>query len=887
MKFASLHKSRRQISSRVSYCLIVILATISNGFADVLLTNESGAFGPSLTWDHPDACFIESLLNAKLFDVAIETCRSRHTLSSATQPDAAAQWSMLEMHAIAAKSAADPRIINEPSFATNLLSANQVILDRNLDSPRLLWLKKTQLACRWIVLRRMQAAYIAVPARVTIRDWSLASIRECLNELEILQSEIQKAPARDSKSNKKGTSTTEQWSSLTNDLTLLQTDFLLLRALYYASKSRERIGAATEILTALDKAELRIGSDWPGRPNIDLARFTAYIHLDRPKDALDGIVALDKKLKTTTESKPRPSNRWRLRIATLAAEACRNLGNMRDSNQWLESVGGWTVSPEIAIEHFANVVTLPAGQSATDAQFASALKVKEAIGARFGSYWQQRAEAILLATYPSATTEALSISSSPTSMFKVELLKSEAIQLLSAKRIDEGLEKLSQAEVSAANGGNESLAMEMAFNAAIVLSSNDRKQEAEGEFHRAAMTYSGQPNAPDYAIMSVVGFVKAIAFDVSGKPLSPDEEAAELKQQIYRGRLMDIVNTWPGSDQAVQALMKLDRLLLATNQTPELIALWSKRLDQKVGDAKRKGEYDQALSRYVLIAIATQDAWFDRSIYNSGTMKKIRPALDEWKSKLIRFAGPNDENEVRSILEAIGDASRWPNANANNRNLEGNRAAPSAVAYLLPFALQTSPLDLEALHSALDKAKLDATTQFSLRWCATELMFQQLIQNGVRKPIASSEVDNLKQCVNRLGEFRAQAAGTIGQLQSNQLDRSLRLYLAAVQCWSGEEAKGLSTIEGAIAAEPKVPWWTYRSARLLQTIASQRAQAIRQFRQLAKGLPEGGEAWLDARARTSQTMRLMGETDEAKKLAEVVFAAYPIAAKEWQSRFER
>ncbi len=895
MKFAAMHKSKpRQIFLTASFCWIFITVPIARFHHPAAFAKDSIALGPALTWEHPDVCFIESLLKAKLFDVAIETCRTRHTWASATQPDAAAQWSLLEMHAVAAKSAADPRIIDQPALAAKLLAPIQTILDRHLESPRLLWLKQKQLWCRWLVLQRLQAAYIAVPTRVAIRDWSLATIRECLNELELLQSENQKSPPRDSKSGKSGTSTTEQWSSLSNDATLLQTDLLLVRALYYPSKSKERIGAATEMLSSLEKAELRIGADWPGRPNIDLARFTAYIHLDRPKDALDGVVALDNQLNKAVDGKPKPTNRWRLRIAALAAEACRNLGKIDDSNRWLEGVGGWTASPEIAIEHFANLVVVPTGQPATDSQIANALKVKEEIGSRFGTYWQQRAEAILLANHPStntaaANTGAASASAASTSSLKVELLKSEAIQLLSAKRIDEALEKLSQAEVSAVNLGNEALAMEMAFNAAIVLSSIGRKEDAEGEFHRAAMTYSQQPKAPDYAMMSVVGFAQALAFDARQKPLSPEEEAAELKQQVYRGRLMDIVNTWPESDQAGQALLKLDRLLLATDQIPELIALWSKRLSQNVSETKRKAEYDQAFSRLVLISVATQDTWFDRSIYPSATMKRIRTGLEEWKPKLIQSSGSTDEEAVRSILTAFPEASRWPDTHTNVRGSRVKSALSSAAAaFLYPFVSSTQMVDWESESSALESAKLDKITCLSLQWCAAELMFERLIEKGsTGKSIQPSDIENLKNSMRRLGEWRSQSAGAIGLLQLQQLDRSIRLYAAAIQCWTGDEAKGLATIEAAISAEPKVPWWLYRSARLFQTLPNQRVRSVKQFRQLAKGFPDGEEAWLEARARTAQTMRLMGDSAEAKKLAEVVFAAYPSAEAVWKSRFER
>jgi len=895
MKIAVLHKSRLEhLFASFVVCLLSISYSMSQTPATAGQTENSRAIGPSLIFDHPDAFFIECLLKNELFDVAMETCRTRYKLAIGTQPEASAQWSMLEMHALAAKIAADPRIIDEPAIAAKLLIANQVIVDRELDSPRLLWLKQRQQWCRWLVLRRMQVAYIAVPARKAIRDWSIATIRECLSELEAIQSEIQKAPARDIRLSNKSSTTPEQWSSLTNDVTLLQTDFLLLRALYYPAKSAERIGAATEMLTAIGEAELRISIDWPGRPNIDLARYAAFIHLDRSQDALDGISSLNKKLQPTADGKPKLGNRWRLHIATLAAEACRNLGNIDESNRWLDSVGGWTAAPEIAIEYFANLVTVPAGQSATESQITAALKVKTEIGVRFGIYWQQRADAILLANSLSGGANALSTNTSSPNSLKVELLLSEAKQLLTAKRTDEAIEKFGQAETSAANSGDEAIAMEMAINAAAVLSFVGRKEESEGEFHRAAMTYSQQRKAPDAAIMSVLGFVKTIPIKASTETLSPEEEAAELKQQVYRGRLMDIVNTWPSSEQAIQSLSQLDGLFLATNQIPELMALWGKRLDQAMlakpapdGGSKWRFEYDQAIGRFALICTATQDAWFDRSVYTTEKMKRTRQGLEDLKSKLTERADPSESMAVRLILGAISDSSRWPIMRSNANGAPREASTSAAFTFLSPLTIQNSPFELEELFSALDAAKFDSTTRLSLTGCVAELMFQRFVQIGVSRPIEPKDVAYLKFCVERLGELEQRTSNTIGSLQSSQLDRSVKLYIAAIQCWTGDEAKGLKTINSEIASAPKVPWWAYRSARVYQTIAARRAQAMTQFRQLAAGFPAGSEAWLDARARTAQTMRLLGDAAKAKELAAVVFAAYPSATQEWQTRFER
>ncbi len=910
MKLASMHKYRqKQISITLSICFLQILGTISIGREmDQSKQTERFAIGPALIFDHPDVSFVESLLNSGFFDIAIETCRARYHMVEGIQWDAAAQWSMLEMHSVAAKVAAGPAIIDDPASLPKLLAPNKIVLERNPDSPRLFWLKQQQQWCRWLVLRRMQAAYIAVPARKPIREGSLATIRDCLAELETLQLQIQKAPARNGKSNNKSDPTPDQWSSLINDNFLLQTDFLLLRALYYPAKSTERIAAAAEMLSALDNAELRISADWPGRPNIDLARCVALVHLDRPAEALSKIKSLVQRLTARVDGKPKQVNRWRLRIASLAAEACRNLGNTMESNQWLDNVGGWTVAPEIAIEHFANLVSSPVvpqnsepkalavGQPISETQLANALQIKKEIGLRFGSYWQQRADAILLANHLLNSNDPGKAPAPTSTTLKVELLMSEAKQLLAAKRWDEAIEKLSQAELSAASSSNEKIALDIAIQAASVLFKNGQTEAAEDRFHRAAIAYNKQPKAPDAAVMSVWSFDKAVRFDANATSLRPNNEEAELKQQMYCGRLMDIVNTWPNTTQANEAVTKLDRLFLATDQLTELIALWGRRLDQSSAvltpNPKQWSDFDQALSRFALVCTVTQDAWYDHSIFVTEAMKKLRPKLDELRTKLLDRANPNDRTVVRSILTSILDSSRWPSQNADTSNSQLNANPTSlAVSFLAQTAIEAQPTIREELFAKLDAIHVDETTDLALIWTATELMFQQIIQFGMSKPIDPKALNNFRSCVERLNAKVSRedklAMQSLGTFQSLQLDRSLQLYRAAIQCWSNEEAAGVAAIQTAIALENKTPWWTYRSARLFQTLGSQREKAIQHFRKLAKGFPVGSEPWLESRARTVQTMRQMGDAKGSKELTNFVFATFPAAAKEWQARFDR
>lgn len=872
-------------------CQILVISAFAQGI-DTTNRAEVFAVGQAVLLDHPDSSFIESLLKVGLYDIAVDTCRDRQRTSEGLAPDAMAQWSILEMHSIAAKTAADSTIIESPDSAVKLLEPNKSIVERNQDTSRYLWLKQQQQWCRWFVLRRMQAAYIAVPARIPIREFSLATIRECVEELDSLQTLIQKAPERAGNSNSKSAPTPEQWSSLINDTLLLQTDFLLLRALYYPPKSTDRIAAATEIINTIDKASARIGTDWHDYPNVELARCTALIHLERPADALASIQSLNQQLTAPIEGKPKQSNRWRIRIATLAAEASRNLGKLKESNQWLDSVGGWTAAPEIAIEHFANLVATSSGKAPSEAQIAKVLQVKKEIGSRFGSYWQQRADAILLANNLLDNIDRSTTTAIPFASLKVEVLMSEAKQLLAARRWKEGIEKLDQVEMAAASAGDERLALEIAIQAAAVLFKNAQLNESEDEFHRAALAYSKQAKAPDAAIMSVLGFDQAVRFDLNATNLSPKEEQSQLKQQIYRGRLMDIVNTWPKSAQAKQATAKLDGLFLATDEFPELLAVWRKRLDLAdasssaiANGSKPVSEFDQALSRFALISVATQDAWYDRSIYSDDLAERLKQSLDEMKTKLVAVASTEKRESLRAILGAIADLGRWPSVDVRGISDSSNASeASAAIAYLSLSAGDTLPKDPAEFEASLDAAGSDPLSILSLRWTRTELLYYRMLTIGLSKPLEPNLLANFLLSVDLL---QRKDSRILGGSNERELERSLKLYQAAIQCWSSDEAIGVQAIQKLVASEPKSAWWKYRTAKLLQTLVSQRGQATTQFRQLANGFPAGSEPWLEARARTVQTMRLMSNPEEAKKLTELVFLLYPNATTVWKERFSK
>ncbi|MEQ1829953.1 MAG: hypothetical protein ABL921_28585 [Pirellula sp.] len=774
------------------------------------------------------------------------------------------------MQSLAAKLADDPKSVEEPRRITEGLKELQALVDEYRESPRYHWISIKYERCRWYVLQRTLAAYLAVPARQAVREWSLESIRIGLDRLEKIQLQVKNDAARSPKSNGNTGPTSSEWISLSNDIRLLQADLMLVRSSFYPVKSTERIAAATEILTAIEKAQRQISPNWTGRPNVELARCRALLLVDRPEEALSELLKLKKNLEEPSDAKQRPDLRWSERIATLAAEANRHLNRIDESNRWIERAGGWTKSPELAMEHFANQVANAQTKTSNASPLAQALQIKAEIGKRFSHYWQQRADAILVSNSLAIAKSGSNATDNSTAKLKIELLMSEGKQLLSAKRPQEAIEKLRQAEMSAANAQDESRALDIAIGIAAIYSNTQQQELAQSEFHRAAMQYPKLAKAPDAALMSVWQPI------IDGEVVDETKTAERLATILQR--LTDIVDTWPSSAQATQACVRLDRVYLRTDRLIDLAGLWTKRLEQLTnpdadpGESARSSILELALSRYALINMLTQDDWLERSQATKENLL-LQQSLRSLQDQLLTQSSAAHRATMDSFCNAIRDAGRWPPS-----ELWPIATAPAKDQ--LPYALKVMAGQLKSD---------EIIAEMAVAWTRSELIFQQAIRRGERgMPLDPASLNELSQSVASLPQLPKDHETELAKLLSpghlNHLNNSRTLYLVGLQCWTGDEAKGVAGMIEAQRNDPRRAWWPYRSARVLQTIPAQRELAVKQFRLLANGFPAGSDAWLEARARTAQTMRLMGQQANANKISELILATYPNLSPEWGDR---
>ena len=875
---------------------------ISQGASPTDSTNIQ-AFGPLASSDSPDEDLIQSLIQRGFPEMATDICQTRKLLAMNSQAssDSIARWNMLLIQSLAAQAVSTESVFDRPGLIDEALVRANSIATENQDSSRHLWIEYKFQWSRFFVLQRTLAAYLAVPTREGLREWSLQTIRACLDDLDPLQVQAKNSPLRNGLSGAKDTITPLQWTSLENDIILLRTDLFLLQGSFYPLKSQERIGAATEILDLLEKAASQVSRSWAGYPRLELARCNALFMLGRSQESMDELQKLWSRLSDASAAKSAAVGRWQLGVGALAAQVNREIGNLRESDRWIEQVGGPFQSPELALEHFANrLVISSSGPNGTKAEIAAqeaqlqlAFQVKAEIGKRFGSYWQQRADALLVSNKSiieptNATsgdpTQPLATTASPN--LRVELLKTEARQLLTGGQWQKAIEKLNQAEMSAGNSGSQTEALEIAMKSAAILLNQGQSDVARSEFFRSAIAYQRSAKAPDAAMMSVWKMESDMPADASSMSEADRLAARQQRVAIYRGRLAEIAATWPESIQANKAVQKLEQSFLLEDKLVSLLDLWSNRLKQlpetlvmeKVGQTSWS-TYDRAFASYGLIAIATQSAWPDRSRYSDQERVEVREALAILRERILERTPSNAKPLALTWLDSINSCMEWPRRSTIGiPNPVGLQDLPPSLGYLEWGEPSETSRQTETWESGLPIA---------LSWIRAEVNFQTQIRKSEEPQVLS----NLVKEVDRLQKLQTQNRQSIGQAigvrQAEQLVRSLESYSIAIDLWSGEERSKKATEEllKVRKSNPKDAWWFYRSARMLQSTPNQREQAIQLYRSLANGLTAGSDPWLEMRARTAETMRQMGDMKSAQELANLVLATYPSLNDEWKRRF--
>jgi hypothetical protein len=813
---------------------------------------QSSRIGIGALAKAPDAVWIESLIEADAAGLAVEVCRF-HFDRSVPDSNAQAQWLMLLMHAKAAESLG---MIEWNSGVKPLQDAIEQL--QGLDPKpsavgeptyRKPWVHWKLLWCRRLLNEHALAAYLAVPGRQALQEWLLQSIRIGLDGIDALEQSVAKMQpdkpllSRADRQRRDQTRPNEITASeildLRGELELLRADLLYQRSQCYASNSDEQIAAATQMLSSIDRASGRLPASWAHRPLLTLARAEAELQLGRHGAVLENLQELWVALATD----PNPqAQAWRIRTAALAVRSASRTQDWGGAEAWMARAGGWQQAPELALEHLGILVQRDIDSVAPE----NILALREQIADRFGRYWQQRVDAMLVSNPRFETGRSLETGRSPkteTSMASLELFRIQARQAIAANEFQTAIEKLQQGESAASKLDASQEAFQFAMQIAALLERTGETSAAADEFYRAAISYPESPKASSAGLMS--------AWLIRKSDSNLDPEAKLLQEKIFLQRLRETALSWPESQPAQKASEMLDVQWLTSGQYIACLEFWKELL------AKDPQRSDVALRRWLLVALVTQDDWLEKPLEDP---QGVRKAASDLQAALLESKDPAE----RSALASWMDAARMDAANKPQRRWS---LAP------VPGLESPTPSDL--------------ISQIAEVWNRCEGRWQQGGQQGglrAEDAEAAKDIDQLEQLRKQLGEL---ADGVSGGFQV-RLDRFLefgRMILPPGDRVLSDPAKLRQELEARISKEPKSLWWVYRSARAMQATSQLREVALGWYRQMAVGVAPGTEPWLEARARSIEILRALGQESKAVELGQLVLASYPNLSDEWKKRF--
>jgi len=815
--------------------------------------------GMPLLTQSPDEAWIESLIRQDLPDIAQTACKTRIAFLL-PDSDAFAQWMML---LLASESAVGVNAVDwsnpGPQLDALLQSLSETAKPSN-GTPREPWIQWKLLWSRRWIQQRSLAAFLAVPNRELARQWTLASIRTAIDGVESLDkivSQLKPRKLNASQRRKPGDPSPEITSAqildLRGDLELLKADLLYQRSQCYPPASDDRIAAATEMFSAIDRAMQRLPGDWSHRPLLLIARTTAQLQLGQNKDALRDLQQLWDELERVT--KPHPEQgAWKISIAANAARACRELQQWDTAQQWLDRVGGWTISPELAMENFALEI-----QRNTDLKPETVLAQKRDLGSRFGSYWEQRADALLVSNPLFRPSE--NPGSNSASMAALEIFRIEVRQLLAAKKWDAAIEKLGQAELAASKQSNVAEAFGFAMQVAAALESKGDHVLAADEFHRAAISYPDQAKAPAASLMS--------AWLIRTPDPKTDVEAQQWQRANYRQRLIDTTLQWPASDAATQATQWVEQEMLGRDDLPALLNLWHERMK---AHPNPEPLVQTAASRLLLAHLLTQEDWLEPPFAESSKLDSPRNAL---RDSLLRSASKGTTDSLKPWLDSLSSKPNWSTISLRDG---------------LPLTPWTPDVSAVA-----DNGTRDPVDRFTLLWHACDRAAdaywhgpetERASANQLLAKLLPQLVESIPAKTSVPEKETKGMSLELGPRIRERILRSIEYYRICLGVSTSSDNAVIGELKTRQAKEKKSLWWLYRTARAMQTLEPHRDSAIALYRQMATGVPAGSDVWLEARARTVQTLRARGDNTNANQLRDLVFATYPSAAAEWRSRFD-
>ncbi len=848
-------------------CLTAISFIVCVGISPLLSAEATrvGVVDDSETIEHNT---VLGLQRSGLYELAIAFCE-RSIASTKNDPVRVAKRTVWLLEATVerdaqAASAISKAIQNAESLRDRFIGNQSKTLDG-------LWVNYHVERLRYVLASRAVALYQSTPANLVPRDDALQSLRTLADRCETLLGELADLslgnlsnPKADAKQ------LARDAAGLRNRLRLLKIDGMLLRSQCYSVASDDAIAASTEALAGIDELRNQLESDWGGRDDLEFTRFRCLVAANQEADALANLPAWLKTL-----------NNDALLDQAVALVATIHLRAKRtdEAKSWLGRAKAVVASPDIGLVAMQiQISEWQEGQSngkSKPEDLNSILAMKKQIADKFGSYWEYRAEAAIVASGQKVPdTQAVA----PHPSF--DLIQLEISQLIRAKDLPGAVNRLDQAELLANSDKNAGTAFGFAKIAIGLL----QRESQERPSLSAASAWI------DRAIERSVRYARQK--DADRLHLAAIESWPSELVESYEAKLVEHLTVWPESETAKIVQKKFVPWCMKTGSVNRLVDAWL-AIPVMLG-------HEEGVSAFALISMQSKKTTSTNVTDNENNPNN---PWDRLRSLVNRDRFPVSVARVADWLMADFDA--WPIDNGVSRfdgkSLDWSLASSETQSEmgniakhfktLLESGLQPrlnvpqateAKLAIEAWFREDTVGRVGAMVELNLQ--LTNILRLRSVRPGEEsehQSFVELVASSCKACSSELTNLKPNLHASIFSVLASADQIAMNRILGL----SGKWEEAASWFETKRKESPRESIWLLELARLLEmqsTVETERALNL--YRKLANGSALGTNDWFEARFSTIRCLQKLNRSSEADKFLATMQAMVPNASTVWQQR---
>lgn len=882
-----------RLHHRLSLIGLALAGLLSYGVPGTVYSQAPTPIPAPVIPDGPAAeTVLETLWRNNLYAIANEACRAQVEMLPAGS-DGRIRWQCWLIRGLASE-ATDVEDRTPPNLEKakeNWAQIDAIHSETQAASPptfRGLWIRWQYLHAIHLRAQGAMARYLANPLDNASRETALGAIRDLDRGADSLQKMIAEMVVTSSSSTTaQARKQIRELQELATETSLLRCEALALRGQAYPLQSADAIAAGTEMEQNAIEAAGKIATDWSGRAKLELALAVSKWLQGNRSETLERTQAL---LQSN-------DSRVRLRALDLLVQAALQ-GDDRDlASSTLQQFQSLEATPEFALAQLRLALfDLPKESTAPSARqqaMAQLLTARDAIGQRFGGYWQRRAEALLLSVASSGDssggTKTMNNSSEAT-----ELVRIEVRQLLAASRVEDAITKLLQQAALLKRDQVNDVAIQLTLQAAAIRQKAKDWNGAGDLFRQAAIDFSNEKDASAAHLMAIYCITQAVRN-------SPKEN--ELWQKLD-DLFVEQLSVFPDDPASLQAAQQYA-------QSANYRRVWQDAANKlKPHVAKVFFAHDLAWLVIELEMRCIQWQFMDQDPRALEATKKNIVSWKEWAATLDKDATNDNLRNLASAAQVVAH-DLLPESIAlkldKDESLEAFRSQwkksqllPDEGGYAWREAWLTvsiakqemttkrvlSKQNVDSLTNVLGSKSATGTEKNDVGlgtsvavWCATDVLLEQI------ELLSPNERSSSLQAMTELSRLM-----TVGSEQPSwkvaPLDK-FNLLKWRLGSLDKDRQQYLVLLDERIQKEPRVPIWQRAKAALLETgDAEELEQALGIYRKLAAGAKSGSDEWLRARYRSALCLLWLKKVEDAKQAAEVILLTQPPTDPIWKSRLE-